>query len=104
MQVPSRYIATLQTHVRNGKLAGLKSHDHHVLIEQIMSAAIRHMLKPGPREAIIKIENFFQCRCSKAIDLSTIPDLLECMAKALCLFVMWFPPRFFNDTFASSFD
>ena len=96
MQVPSGYSATLQNHVQNGKLAGLKSHDHHVLIEQIMPAAIRHMLKPGPREAIIKIGNFFQCLCSKAIDLSTIPNLLDCVAETLCLFEMWFPPGFFD--------
>ena len=94
--MPNGYSATLQSHVWNGKLAGLKSHNHHVLIEQIMPTAIRHMLKPGPREAIIKIGNFFQRLCSKAIDLSTILDLLECIAEALCLFEMWFPPRFFD--------
>ena len=55
----SSYSATLQSLVRNEKLADLKSHDHYVMIEQIMSAAIKHMLQPGPREAIIKIGNFF---------------------------------------------
>ena len=32
-QVPSGYSGTLQKHVGNGKLNGLKSHDHHVLLQ-----------------------------------------------------------------------
>ena len=54
------------------------------------------MLQPGPREAIIKIGNFFQRLYSKVVDLSTIPDLLECAVEALCLFEIWFPPGFFD--------
>ena len=75
---------------------GLKSHDHHILLQQIMRSAIKHMLKPGPKEAIIKIGHFFQQLCSKVVDLASIPDLLECVAEALCLFEMWFPPGFFD--------
>ena len=30
------------------------------------------------------------------VDLSTIPDLLECVAEALCLFEIWFPLGFFD--------
>ena len=30
------------------------------------------------------------------IDLTTIPDLLDCIAEALCLFEIWFPPGFFD--------
>ena len=82
------YTPTLQSHVRKSKLASFKLHNHHVLIEQIMSAAIHHILKLGPHEAIMKIGNFFQYLCSKAIDLSTIPKLLECIAEALCFFEM----------------
>ena len=79
-----------------GKLAKLKSHNHHVLIQQIMPAAVRNLLKPGPKAAIIKIECFFTCLCSKVIDRAIIPDLMECAAEALCLFEMWFSLRFFD--------
>ena len=61
-----------------------------------MPTAIRHMLKPSPRESIIKIGNFFQLLCSKVVNLSTIHDLSECVAEALCLFEMGFPPGFFD--------
>ena len=51
IQVPSGYNATLQSHIRKEKLARVKLHDHHiVLIQWLISAAIRHMLKLGPRE------------------------------------------------------
>ena len=32
----------------------------------------------------------------KVVDLSTIPDLLECVIEALCPFKIWFPPGFFD--------
>ena len=79
-----------------GKLARLKTHNHHVLIQQIMPAAVRNLLKPGLRVAIIKIGCFFMRLCSKVIDPATIPDLMECAAEALCLFEMWFPLGFFD--------
>ena len=96
MHVQTRYSGTLRKHVGKGKLNALKSHDHHVLLQQIMLATVRHTLQPGPREAIIKILHFFQCLCSKVVDLSTIPNLLECVVEAFCLFEMWFPSRFFD--------
>ena len=39
---------------------------------------------------------FFHTLCSKVIDLTTIPNLMECVAEAVCLFEMWFPPGFFD--------
>ena len=33
-KVPTRYNSTLAKHVKQGRLASLNSHDHHVLIEQ----------------------------------------------------------------------
>ena len=78
-----------------GKLARLKTYDHHVLIQQ-KSAIVWNLLKPRPRAAIIKIGCFFMRLCSQVIDPTTIPDLMECATEALCLFKMWFPPRFFD--------
>ena len=94
--VPTNYSSMLRKHVGKGKLSALKSFDHHILLQQIMPSAIKHMLKPGPREAIIKIGDFFQQLCSKVIDPATIPNLLECVGEAMCLFEMWFPPGFFD--------
>ena len=53
-QVPFGYSDTLRKHVGKGKLNALKSHAHHVLIEQIMPSAISYMLKPRPREGNYK--------------------------------------------------
>ena len=94
--MPSGYNNSLRKHIEKDKLNALKSHDHHVLLQQIMPSTIRHILKPRPREAIIKIGHFFQRLYSKVVDLATIPKLMECAAEALCLFEMWFPPSFFD--------
>ena len=58
--VPSGYSATLRKHVGEGRLATLKSHDDHILLQQIMPAAVCHLLDLGPRDAIICIGHAFQ--------------------------------------------
>ena len=76
-KVPSGYSSMLIKHVGEKKLSGMKSHDHHVLLQQILPSAIRHSLKKGPRNAIIRVGNCFQRICSKVIIAADIPCLRE---------------------------
>lgn len=68
IQTPSGYSATLQRHIGSERLHGLKSHDHHVLLQDILPAAVRHMLPPGPRLALIRLGSLFQQICSKVVN------------------------------------
>lgn len=95
-KVPSGYSATLTKHIEQNRLAGLKSHDHHVLIEQILPAAVRTLLSRGVRETIIRLGNLFQRICSKTIRVDSIPDLRQYAAETLCLLEIHFPPGFFD--------
>ena len=54
-QVPTGYSSTLIKHAGQNQLAGLKSHDHHCLIQQILPAAVRNMLDPGVRETNFEV-------------------------------------------------
>jgi hypothetical protein len=47
-------------HAGESRLAGLKSHDHHCLLQQILPKTVRNMLDRGVRETIIKVGHLFQ--------------------------------------------
>jgi hypothetical protein len=52
IKTPTRFSATLLKHVKGNRLAGLKSQDHHILLEYILPATVRQSLLPGPRETL----------------------------------------------------
>jgi hypothetical protein len=64
-------------HVRNGRLSGLKSHDMHVMVQQILHVCVRHLMHPTQRHAIHaqRVGKIFQRLCSKIIDPIDIPSL-----------------------------
>ena len=95
-QVPSGFSATLTKHIGEKKLMGLKSHDHHILIQQVLPAAIRHSLTRGVRDTIIRLGNLFQRICAKVIRISEIESLRTCAAEVLCMLEVHFPPGFFD--------
>ena len=93
---PTGFSSTLQKLARKDRLAGMKSHDHHVLLQQIMPAALRGSLQSGPRNAVIRMGTVFQRICSKVIDPMELPGLMDYAAETLCLFELHFPPSFFD--------
>ena len=78
------------------KLVGLKSHDCHVLMQQLLVMAIRDILPNKVRHAITRLCFFFNAICSKVIDPIKLDDLENEVAIILCQLEMYFPPSFFN--------
>ena len=74
----------------------MKSHDHHVLIQDILPASIRHMLQPGPREAITRLGILFQRICTKVVKPTEMPDLRTFAAETFCLLELCFLLGFFD--------
>lgn len=95
-KVPTGYSSTLTKHIGESRLAGLKSHDHHILIQQILPASVRNLLSRGVRETIIRVGNLFQRICAKTIKVDSIPALRTYAAETLCLIEIHFPPGFFD--------
>jgi hypothetical protein len=60
-------------HARNGRLIGLKSHDMHVMVQQILHVCVRHLMHPAQRHAIHaqRIGKIFQRLCCKIIEPMT---------------------------------
>ena len=68
------------------KLVGLKSHDCHVLMQQLLPVAIHGILPDKVRVAITRLCFFFNAICSKVIDPKQLDDLEN---KASLSFVSW---------------
>ncbi|KAA0041989.1 transposase [Cucumis melo var. makuwa] len=98
LKVPEGYSSNIQSLVSltDLKLYGLKSYDHHVLMQQLLPVAIRGILPKHVRLAIIRLCFFFNAICKKTIDTSQLKGMQEDVAVTLCLLEKYFPPSFFT--------
>lgn len=82
--------------VEDCKIMGLKSHDCHVLVQQLLSVALRGLLPKGPRIAIFRLCAFFNELCQRVINLEKLQALDSAVAETLCMLERYFPPSFFD--------
>jgi len=78
------------------KLMGLKSHDCHVVIQDLLLVAIRGILPKNVRQVITRIYLFFNVICRKVIDTTRLDELENEAIILLCQLEMYFPLSFFD--------
>ncbi|XP_006429639.2 uncharacterized protein LOC102623946 isoform X2 [Citrus sinensis] len=78
------------------KLHGLKSHDCHVLMQQILPLAIRSILPEHVRCAIIRLCFFFNSLCTNVVDPNKLDQLQLDIVETLCVLEKTFMPCFFD--------
>ncbi|XP_062010312.1 uncharacterized protein LOC133726719 [Rosa rugosa] len=78
------------------KLLGLKSHDCHMLMQQLFPVAIRAVLPNHVRYAITRFCLFFNALCSKTMDIIKLDAMQDEIVVTLCLLEKIFPPSFFD--------
>lgn len=96
IKTPTGYAGQLGKHIGQKRLGGLKSHDYHVLVQQIVPACIRRFLHPGARDVVIRTGNVFKRICAKVIDVDELEDLMTYTAETVSLMEVYFPPGFFD--------
>lgn len=98
IKVPSGYSARISKYVKleDLKLVGMKSHDCHVLITQILPVAIRGILPPKVRHTIQRLCAFFNAIGQKIIDPEDLDGLQADIVNTLCHLEMYFPLSFFD--------
>jgi len=82
--------------MQDSNLVGLKSHDCHVLMEQLLPVVIRLILPSFARGILTCFNMFFNAIWKKVIDLRMLYDLENETIRLLCQLKMYFPPSFFN--------
>nr|GEW94437.1 hypothetical protein [Tanacetum cinerariifolium] len=97
-RVPSGYSANIKILVsmKDLKLLGMKSHDCHVLLTQMIPIVIREVMPPPVRQIVTKLCLFFNMIHSKVIDHEKLDELQRDIILILCQLEMYFPPSFFD--------
>lgn len=96
LKTPTGYSSDLGKHLRKKNFGGLKSHDYHVLMQQIMPLALRDLMQPGPRMAVMRMSKVFRRICTKVYNPADFPSLQADVAESMALLEMEFPPSFFD--------
>ncbi|KAI5329311.1 hypothetical protein L3X38_028708 [Prunus dulcis] len=98
MKVLEGYSSNIKNLVslQDSRLLGLKSHDCHTLMQQLLAVAIRSVLEKPARYAITRLCFFFNAICAKTVDVSKLDKLEEDVVVTLCLLEKYFPPSFFD--------
>jgi len=82
--------------VNDLKLVGLKSHDCHMLMQQLLLVVVHGILPEKVRLVITHLCFFFNAIYSKVIDPQQLDDLENEASFILCQLEMYFPPSFFD--------
>ena len=96
IQVPTGFCGVIGKHVTGKKLSGMKAHDWHVVMQQLLPLCIRGLLQRGPRTAIMQLLRVFRLICAKIVDLDDMPNLKEDVAMTMSMLEIHMPPSFFN--------
>ncbi|XP_016185865.1 uncharacterized protein LOC107627545 [Arachis ipaensis] len=82
--------------IRQRKLYGLKSHDCHILMEQLLPILVKKALPSPVSNVIANLSSFFRELCGKAINPMQLGALQNHVVQTLCQMEMIFPPSFFT--------
>ncbi|XP_015970415.1 uncharacterized protein LOC107493896 [Arachis duranensis] len=82
--------------IRQRKLYGLKSHDCHILMEQLLPILVKNALPSPVSNVIASLSSFFRELCGKAVNPMQLAALQDHVVQTLCQIEMIFPPSFFT--------
>ncbi|CAL9010599.1 unnamed protein product [Prunus brigantina] len=98
IKIPEGYWSNKKNLVslKDSRFLGLKSHDCHTLMQQLLPVAIRSVLEKPARYAITRLCFCFNAICAKMVDVSKLDKLEEHVVVTLCLLEKYFTPSFFD--------
>ena len=98
VKFPDGYAANISRNVNisDGKISGLKSHDCHVLLQQLLPVGIRPYLNKDVCDVVVELSGFFKKLCAKTLYVNDLERLEEGIVIILCKLERIFPPAFFD--------
>lgn len=96
--VPDGYSSNISRCIdeKLNKISGLKSHDCHIIMEQLLPLAIRNLLPDHVTSVLVEFCSFFRILCGKTLNLPELQLLQDRIVVTLCHLEMLFPPSFFT--------
>ena len=80
----------------DGHIKSLKSHNYHVLMQQVLPLCVRCTMAKEVRTSIIMLTRVFRRVCAKTIDRAAIEEMRDEAAIALCMLEKEFLPSIFD--------
>ncbi|WCJ39870.1 hypothetical protein M5689_020822 [Euphorbia peplus] len=98
VKVPDGYSSNISrcVNLKGCKISGLKSHDSHILLEQLLPLAIRGVVPNDVYNAITELCIYFRELCSKVLRKDVLERLELQIPITLCKLEKIFPPAFFD--------
>lgn len=96
LKTPAGYSSDLGKCLLKKNFGGLKLHDYHILMQQLMPLALCNLMEPRPRMAIMRMCRVFHCLGTKVWNPIDFPSLETNVAKSMALLKIEFPPLFFD--------
>lgn len=98
VKYPDGYAANISrcVHVKDRKIIGLKSHDSHIFLQQLLPIALRSVLTKNVSSPLMEVSRFFRELCSKSLKGKDLQLLESQIALTLCHLERIFPPAFFD--------
>ncbi|KAK1632005.1 hypothetical protein QYE76_006320 [Lolium multiflorum] len=96
VKVPHGYSGNIRRYldVAKKRFTGMKSHDCHVLMTQILPVAIRGIMDEHVRDTLFGLCNFFDVITRKSIGVRQLKMLQDEIVVILCELEIYFPPAF----------
>ncbi|XP_060189063.1 uncharacterized protein LOC132618011 [Lycium barbarum] len=98
VKVPDGYSSNVSRWVKlkDRKVYGMKSHDSHILLEQLLPLAIRGVVPNNVFDAITELSIFFRELCSKTLRVDVLDQLAAQIPITLSKLEKIFLPTFFD--------
>ncbi|XP_056688566.1 uncharacterized protein [Spinacia oleracea] len=98
LKVPDGYGSNLSScvNMKQRKLINLKSHDNHVLMQDILPIALRASNATKVIDLLARLSSFFKKLCSNTIDPDDLDGLQDEIILTLCQLEIEFLPSFFT--------
>ena len=98
VKFPYGYASDLyhHVHVNEKKFTGLKSHDNHILLQNLLPLAVRRTLPAHVGIALTRVSRFFKKIYAPVICVSDMEKLEGEIAETLSILETIFPPSFFD--------
>ena len=96
VRVPDSYATNISRCIKlkEHKIGGMKSHDSHILMQQLFPIAIRGSLPTKVSRHLIDLSCFFREICSKVLNVEELGAFEKRIAVTLCELEMIFLPSF----------
>jgi hypothetical protein len=84
--MPTQYVSSLKKKIhKDGDLKGMKSHDFHVMMQDILHLCMHDLMSKGCRIALICLCHVFKKLCAKILDPTTMGELKKDVAMTIVL-------------------